>query len=395
MSLEDNPFNHLQRARHFYEKKYSRSTTEIDISNNKKIHIGYFSSDFYDHATLHLISKLFELHDKAVFKIYAYSIGSNPSDHYTYHLVSNVEVFRDIHLVDDQSAVSIVRKDNLDIAIDLNGYTKGNRFSIFANRIAPIQINYLGYPGSTGAECIDYLIADKVVIPERFEKYYSEKILYLPNSFQFNHDRREQNHPTLRRSDFGLPESSFVFVCFCANYKITPSVFNVWMRLLKQVDDSVLWLYRSNKWAEINLRRQAESRDIDPERLIFAGRLPLNKHLARHSLADLFLDTFNVNAHTTASDALLAGLPLLTLAGKSFTSRVAASLLVTLNLPELITYTIKDYEEKALMIALDPKLNRRLHEKLKLSIKESALFKPELTTKSLEDIYKELVVKHR
>ena len=254
----------------------------------------------------------------------------------------------------DHAIADLARGHELDIAIDLKGYTRQSRPGLFALRLAPVQIAYLGYPGTMGADFIDYLIADPVVIPDGEKRFYTEKLLFLPNSYQPNDNRREIAQAGSSRADFGLPGDGFVFCCFNQNYKITPREFDIWMRLLGRVDGSVLWLLRSNEWAEANLRREARARGIDPDRLVFAGKLPHGEHLARHAHADLFLDTFNVNAHTTASDALWAGLPIVTRAGRQFAARVAASLLAAVGLPELIAGTDEAYEALALDLATDP-----------------------------------------
>tara|TARA_B100001250_G_scaffold412447_1_gene443684 strand:- start:40 stop:1887 length:1848 start_codon:yes stop_codon:yes gene_type:complete len=388
--LEDNPVKHLNRSQKFYKENFIEKTYPLNILKNKKIHIGYFSADFNRHATMHLIASIFELHDKLEFEIYLYSFTPQ-EDEYTTRAKKSGCIFRDIKNMSIIESVELARSDNLDIAIDLKGYTKHNRMNIFAYRVAPIQVNYLGYPGSLGAKSIDYIIADKTIIPEGYEKFYSEKIIYMPNCYQCNDDKKEIYSGNIDRREFNLPDKGFVFSCFNANRKISSKEFDIWMRLLTKIKGSVLWLYQSNPWAVKNLCKEAEIRKVDPNRLIFANQIPLNKHLARHSLGDLGLDTFNYNGHTTTSDALWAGLPVLTKEGESFAARVSSSLLTALGLTELITYSEREYEEKAIYIASNHDILIRIKTKLAKSRKESTLFNSELYTKNLEIIFKNLI----
>ncbi|MGY8790552.1 MAG: O-linked N-acetylglucosamine transferase, SPINDLY family protein [Pseudomonadales bacterium] len=258
---------------------------------------------------------------------------------------------------------------------------------MFAYRAAPIQISYLGYPGTMGADFIDYIIADKVVIPPIHQTSYSESIIHLPYSYQVNDNTKMVSDRSITRIEMGLPEHGFVFCCFNQNYKISPAEFNIWMRLLGKVDGSVLWLLKSNKWAESNLRVEAEKRGVSGDRLIFAEKLPQAEHLARQKLADLFLDTFNVNAHTTASDALWAGLPVVTKLGQGFAARVAGSLLSAIDMPELITDTEQDYEALILDLATNPERLGAIKLKLAANRLSKPLFNTELFTKHLEDGY--------
>ena len=388
--LEDNPLNHLKRSKKIYKDKFSRKINPIPFFQNKKIHIGYFSADFKEHATMHLISSIFELHDKSKFEIYLYSFTPT-LDNYTERAKNSGCIFRDIKKLSDKEAIELARKDKLDIAIDLKGYTENNRMNIFSNRVAPIQINYLGYPGSLGAETIDYIIADNIIIPKENEKYYSEKIIRMPYCYQCNDNKKEISKKHIFRKDFNLPNKGFIFTCFNANRKISEKEFDIWMRLLIKIKGSVLWLYKSNKWAMKNLCKEAEKRNVNSNRLIFASKLPLDQHLARYTLGDLGLDTFNYNGHTTTSDALWSGLPVLTKAGISFASRVSASLLSSLGIPELITYNEKEYEEKALYIASNQNKLIELKYKVAKLRDTSTLFNSELYTKNLENKFFELI----
>ncbi len=388
--LEDNPMKNLKRSRKYYKENHIKKSFEIASFKNKKIHIGYFSADFYEHATMNLIASILELHDKSKFEIYLYSFTPK-EDKYTERAKGSGCFFRDIKKLNTIESVKLARRDKLDIAIDLKGYTRNSRMDIFSHRVAPIQINYLGYPGSLGADNIDYILADKIIIPEEYEKFYSEKVIRMPSCYQCNDNKKEISIETIKRSDFNLPEQGFVFTCFNANRKISPNEFNIWMRLLKEIKGSVLWLYESNLLARQNLYKEAEIRNVDSNRLIFASKLYLDKHLARYSLGDLGLDTFICNGHTTTSDALWSGLPVLTKAGEGFASRVSASLLTSLGITELITYNESEYEEKALHIARNPEILVRLKSMVVNLRYKSQLFNSKLFTQNLENKLEKLV----
>lgn len=287
----------------------------------------------------------------------------------------------------DSEVVGLVHGDRLDIAIDLKGYTKDSRSRLFASRLAPVQINYLGYPGSLGAECMDYLIADPVVVPAGAQRFYAEKIIALPGSYQPNDNRRAIGGAHQSRADVGLPEDGFVFCCFNQAYKIGPAEFAIWMRLLAQVDGSVLWLLRPAAEVAANLCREAAAHGVDPNRLVFAAPLPQAAHLARLRLADLFLDTFHYNAHTTASDALWAGLPVVTKAGRQFAARVGASLLHAARLPDLATTSAEDYAALALDLATAPAKLAAVRERLAENRLGCPLFDTVMHTQKLEAAY--------
>ena len=393
ISYEDNPKNHLERAINSYKKIFYKKTTKLIPPKNKKIRVGYFSSDFYNHATMYLMIGIFELYDKSKFEIFVYDYSFTTKDDMSKRLIKIVDFYRDISKINDLDIVKLAKSDRLNIAIDLKGYTKNSRLSIFSYRLAPIQISYLGFPGSTGFNTIDYLIADKVVIPNESKKFYSEKIIYMPDCYQCNDNKKEINNDIQYRSKFGLPNDAFVFSCFNDNYKIRPKEFDIWMRLLLKVEGSVIWLYKSNEWAKANLIKEANRRSVSPDRIIFAEHLPLPNHLARLTLSDLALDTFNCNGHTTTSDALWAGLPVLTKIGSSFAARVSASLLENIGLHELITQNEGEYEETALRLAFDRDELLNIKLKLKESRKTSNLFNTDKYVKDLEEIFQNLVRK--
>ena len=352
-----------------------------------KIRIGYFSGEFRNFATAFLFAELFEIHNRSLFEVTAFSFGIDTRDDMRRRLEAAFDKFLDVRNRSDRDVALLARNLEIDIAVDLGGFTRDGRMGIFSVRASPVQVNYLGYAGTTGTEYIDYLIADPVLIPASYQKYFSEKIVYLPNSYQVNDRKRRIADKTFTRAEVGLPEEAFVFCCFNKNYKIVPEVFDCWMRILKQVDGSVLWLFEENTKAMSNLRKEAEIRGVNPERLVFAKRMPLPDHLARHRLADLFLDTLPYNAHTTASDALWAGLPVLTRIGETFAGRVAASLLNAIGLSELITSTPQAYEALAIELATNPEKLAAIKRKLANNRLTTPLFDTQTFTRHIEAAY--------
>ncbi|MFA7604169.1 MAG: tetratricopeptide repeat protein, partial [Novosphingobium sp.] len=357
LAFEDDPAAQLRRARALAARIFGQSPAvppRPAPAADGRIRIGYFSADFHDHATLYLMSGLLREHDRSRFEIHAFSYGPQVDDAMRRHLIAHTDSFHAVDAIPDAELVALARARNLDIAVDLKGYTQHGRLRPFALRLAPVQVAYLGYPGSSGADVIDYLVADPVVIPPAERAHYSEKLIVLPGSYQPNDDRRAIAGDAGTRADHHLPDDAFVFCSFNQSYKITPREWAIWMRLMQAVPHSVLWLLRANPWAETNLRIAAAKAGIAPERLVFADKLEHAAHLARHRHADLFLDSFAVNAHTTASDALWAGLPVVTLAGRQFAARVAASLLHAVGLPDLTTTSEQAYEALALELATRP-----------------------------------------
>ena len=329
-----------------------------------RIRLAYVSADFHDHATAHLMVGLFERHDRTVFETWAFSFGPDLASPMRERLKNAFDHFVQVENVGDGEVARMMRECKIDIAVDLKGYTRDSRPGIFAFRPAPVQVSYLGYPGTTGMTSIDYLLADNVVVPATADTCYTECVIRLPGTYQVNSRSPMPAGEMPTRAKAGLPEDAFVFCCFNNSYKITPPVFDAWMRLLHQVERSVLWLLEDSPACSANLRREAGLRGVNGERLIFAPRVRLADHLARHRLADLFLDTLPVNAHTTASDALWSGLPVLTCPGEAFASRVAASLLLALGLPELVAADLQDYGHKALALATRGDLLQALRSRL-------------------------------
>lgn len=352
-----------------------------------KIRIGYFSSDFHDHPCCHLMAGMFEEHDKSRFELTAFSFGLNTKDEYRQRLAAAFDRFIDVRNLSDTDVAMLARSFEIDIAIDRKGFTQNGRTGIFALRAAPIQVNYLAYPGTMGAEYIDYIIADMTTIPKAHQQHYSEKIAYLPNSYQVNDAKRYISDKEFTKTELHLPQTGFIFCCFNNNYKITPGIFDSWMRILKQVEGSVLWLLEDNAKAATNLKKEATFRGVDAERLVFAKRIPAPEHLARHRAADLFLDTLPCNAHTTASDALWAGLPVLTCTGETFSGRVAASLLNAIHLPELITSTAVSFEAVAIELANNPDKLKKIKQKLANNRLTTPLFDTRLFTRHIEAAY--------
>jgi len=360
---------------------------------SQKIRVGYFSADFKNHPVAFLIAELFELHDRSQFEIYGFSLVKS-SDEMSERLKLAFDHFIEVDRKSDIEVAQLCRSLNIDIAVDLTGFTQDARTGVFAHHAAPIQVNYLGYPGTMGAEYIDYIIADKTLISPELQSCYLEKVVYLPYSYQANDRKRLISDRQFTRQELGLPKNGFVFCCFNNNYKILPATFEGWMRILKAVEGSVLWLFQDNSWAVENLKKEAEKQGIAADRLVFAERMPLPDHLARHRLADLFLDTFPYNAHTTASDALWAELPVLTLMGQSFASRVAASLLNAVGLPELITRTQNEYEALAIELSVNPKKLAFIKIQLVNNRLITPLFNTPLFTKHLESAYVQMMRKY-
>ena len=391
IALIDAPILHKKVSEIWSKTKHPsiQSLGSIEkLNKRKRIKIAYFSPDFRNHPVAQWISELFELHDRTRFEIIGVYFGPKSNDDYHNRISKSFDTFLDISDMSDPLAAKFCREIQIDIAIDLAGYTNYSRTNIFAYRVAPVQINYIGFPSTMGAEYIDYIIADEILIPKHSQNFYTEKIVYLPFTFKPTDTKFEISDKVFTREMFSLPANSFVFCCFNNNYKILPTTFDSWMRILGFVEHSVLWLAELNITAKNNLYKEAESRGINPNRLIFSPRLDkLADHIARLKLADLFLDTFTYNAHTTASDALWAGLPILTCLGESFASRVAASLLSAIQLPELISITSQEYENKAVDLAKNPEKLKALKDKLNNNIHTTPLFDMPRFTKYLETAY--------
>ena len=356
--------------------------------SHDRIRVAYLSGDFREHAVAYLMAGLFEHHDKSRFEITALSFGPEQDSPMRRRIEGAVEHFVDVRPHSEQDIAELIRRREIDIAVDLMGFTGGNRLDVLARRPAPVQVNYLGYSGTMGADYIDYILADATVIPEDQCGFYSERVIWLPDCYLVNDDRRVVSERTPSRRECGLPEDAFVFCCFNNSFKLAPETFEIWMRLLEATRGSVLWLSELNSTARANLGREAERRGVSAQRLIFAPRVPqAADHLARQCLADLFLDTLPYNAHTTACDALWAGVPVLTCLGETFAGRVAGSLLKAVGLDELIAASPQDYEALAVKLAHEPSYLASIKERLARNRTSFPLFDTERSTRKIEAAY--------
>ena len=394
LAITDDPDDQLRCARQFWRRPRAGVPAPIaeppGHQERARLRVGYLSADLHAHATAYLMAQLFEQHDRSQFEVFAFSYGPDDSSPMRQRLVAAFDEFFDIRGISDAAAARLIREQGVDILIDLKGHTEDARLEILAARPAPVQAHYIGYPGTIGADCVDYVMADHVVVRPEEAACFAEQIVYLPFCYQVNDRLRQIDGGAWTRAGCGLPDSGFVFCNFNNSYKITPALFDVWMGLLHQVPGSALWLLSDNQWAEQNLRREADRRGMAAERLVFAPRVSMEQHLGRHALADLFLDTSPYTAHTTASDALWARLPLLTFPGRSFASRVAASLLHAMQLPELVARDIGDYSRRAVELANDPGRVATLREILRQRLPTSALFDTAGTRRDLEAAYREM-----
>ncbi|WP_177182408.1 tetratricopeptide repeat protein [Polynucleobacter asymbioticus] len=389
LSLVDDGSLHKQCSTIYADSKFPFNSELGPLKRStekEKIRIGYFSPDFRNHAVSALTVQLFELHNKKKFEIIAFSYGPDDQSPMRDRLSKAFDQFLDVSSQSDIQIAQLARDMSIDIAIDLGGFTTDSRPGIFSYRAAPIQAGYIGYLGTMGANYMDYLFADKTIIPHEAEQYYSEKIVYLP-SYQVNDMNRKISDEIFSRESLGLPKDKFVFACFNNNYKILPATFNSWMNILKATPKGVLYLYADNPWSKDNLMKEAEARGVKADRLIFGGRIDADQYLARYRACDLFLDTTPYNAGTTASDALWAGLPVLTLIGQSFPSRVASSLLNAVGLPELVTSSAAEYEIRAIELAMNPEMMSAIKLKLVNNQLTTLLFDTPRFTESIEAVY--------
>jgi len=359
------------------------------LGSRERLRIGYLSGDFREHAIAMLIAELFELHDRTRFEVFGYSQG--PDDHSArrVRIARAFDRFVDVSGMSSLATASAIHADRIDILVDLQGHTDFERLDTLAYRPAPVQVTYLGFPGTTGADFIDYAVVDRFVAPLAEAGDFSEQLVHMPASYQVN-DRRRPQPRTRPRRELGLPEDAFVFCSLNQNYKLAPDVFAVWMRLLQAVPGSVLWLLEGNAWATANLRRAAELRGVEPGRLVFAPLVAQEPHLARLGAADLLLDTLPYNAHTNASDALWVGLPVLTCTGSTFASRVGASLLHAVGLPDLVTHTLPDYEALAMRLARDSATLAAFRERLRRNRAVAPLFDTPAFARNLEAAYQRI-----
>jgi len=385
-----------QAALQYTSQNYPADTTLVlespqlitPSASARRMVIGYFSSDFNHHAVSILTAELFELHDRTAFEVHAFSLSTEPRDATAESIAAAVDHYWECAELDDDALHALARQHQLDIAVDLNGATAGCRMNLFAKRLAPVQVSYLGFPGSLGTTYHDYIVADDYLIPESLAHGYTERVMRLP-CFQANDRRRTVSATKPSRAELGLPEGALVYCCFNNTYKLTPAQFDAWMHILQQVEGSVLWLLGDTPSTQQNLQRRAEAARVQPARLVFADRAPYADYMARYPCADLFLDTFPFNAGTTASDALWMGLPLLTYSGQSFASRMAGSLLHAVGLPELIARDIDGYTALAVALGKDRQRLEELRERLKANRDSCALFDTPRLVRALEEQYRE------
>src|SRR6185295_8137969 len=388
-ALLESPGEQLRAAQILAQDKFAPASPlwRGETYRHERIRVAYVSADFRAHATAVLTAGLFEQHDRQRFETIAISFGPEDESPLRDRVKRAFDRFVDMRGRDDVEIARFIRESEIDVAIDLKGYTSDARPAIFALKPAPVQVNYLGFPGTMGVNFMDYIVADPMVVPPADEAHYSEKIVWLPDSYQPNDRMREIATGDLSRGAAGLPERGFVFCCFNNSYKIQPPFFEMWLRLLRQIEGSVLWLLADNPAAMANLKREGEKHGVDAKRLVFAPRRDLKDHLARHRLADLFLDTLPYNAHTTASDALCAGLPVLTCLGNTFAGRVAGSILNAAGMPELVTNSLAEYEARALTLARDPAMLAAVKSKLQTNLATAPLFDIARYTRHLEAAY--------
>lgn len=394
LSIDTTPAQQYRSALRFYNDVVApagggTATSSIPAAAAVRhpLRIAYFSADFHEHATAYLAAELFELHDRTRFEVMAYSYGPEDGSAIRKRLVQAFDRFIDVQSVPQDVIARHVADQKIDILIDLKGYTKQARLDLLSRRLTPVQVSYLGYPGTVGSPYMDYVIGDRFVTPAEHQPFYSERLVILPDSYQINDRRRLLDGRVPTRAECGLPDDGVVFSAFNTAYKITPTMFATWMRILARTPGSVLWLFEANAEAAANLRREAAKRGVDPSRLAFAPLRPLADHLPRYRLADLCLDTLPYNGHTTTSDALWMGCPVVTLIGNSFASRVAASLLNAVGMPETITASLGAYEETAVRLARDPMLRQSLRRRLENNRLSAPLFDSRRFTRHLEQAY--------
>jgi protein O-GlcNAc transferase len=363
---------------------------------HERIRVAYLSSDFYAHATAYLAAGLFERHDRTRFECFALAYGNFPvEDAMRTRLADAFEHFEDVESLSNAQIAERIRSLEIDVLVDLKGYTGGSRIAVLSRRPAPLQVHFLGYPGTLGASFVDYLIADRYVVPPAESRHYAERIVRMPHTYQVTDDRRRADESAWTRSRAGLPEGGLVFAAPHQAYKLTPAVFGVWMRLLRRFADSTLWLLEYDPAVRQRLRDAATARGMDPARIVFAPPLPQAEHLARLRVADLLLDTWPYGAHTTASDALWMGLPCVALSGRGFASRVSGSILTSAGLPALIAHSIAEYESLIVGLCSEPGRLRSVREGVEANVRRSPLFDTGRFTRALEDAYVQMWERHQ
>lgn len=398
LGITDNPALHKKRVEARSKgimktvkenKRFSRTSVQ-----GRRIRLGFFSDDFREHATMLLMGRFFDLVDRDRFEVFVYDYATTAGGSVRADVEESADVYHNVRDISDHELAELAREDGVDIAIDMKTFTKGGRLAVFAERAAPVQVAFLGYPGTSGLPTMDYFLADDVTVPQSQRQHFSEKILYMPHCYQVNDNTREHSKDVPTRAEMGLPEDAFVFCSFNNPNKVTPAEFDIWMKLLRNVPDSVLWLFAPTEELRHNLLREAEARGVSSDRLFFAGRVSIPEHQARMSLGDLFLDAFNCNAHTTASEAVWAGLPLVTKAGKQFAARVAASIVTAIGCPDLVTETEEEYYDLAYKLATDPEALSALKQRLRANLRTTPLYDSEGYVRDFESLMEKAILRY-
>ncbi|MEL0438615.1 O-linked N-acetylglucosamine transferase family protein [Phycobacter sp. K97] len=371
-------------------KRFSRTSVQ-----GRRIRLGFFSDDFREHATMLLMGRFFDLIDRERFEVCIYDYAtSEDTASVREDLKKSADIYHNVRDISDHELAELARKDGVDVAIDMKTFTKGGRLAVFAERAAPVQVAFLGYPGTSGLPTMDYFLADEITVPPSQRQHFSEKILNMPNCYQVNDNTRKMATEIPTRAEFGLPDDAFVFCSLNNPNKITPAEFDVWMKLLRNVPDSVIWLFAPSETLRENLLREAAARGIGPDRVVFAGQVTMAMHQARMSRADLFLDAFNCNAHTTASEAVFAGLPIVTKAGKQFAARVAASIVTAIGCPDLVTETVEEYYDLAYKLATDREALNEVKQRLKDNLWTTPLYDSEQYVRDFENLMEKAILRY-
>jgi protein O-GlcNAc transferase len=401
LAIDTTPAQQLAAARRFYKSAVVPRPTISPAAGRRtrgaadgRLTVAYFSADFHEHATAYLAAEMFELHDRSRYRVLAFSFGQDDKSPMRRRLIDAFETFHDIRSAGMQQVRELTAREGVDIAVDLKGYTKQSRLDVLSERLAPLHVSYLGFPGTLGSDTMDYIVGDRFVTPMDAESRFSEKLAIMPDSYQINDRMRPLDGRTLSRKEYGLPEDGFVFCAFNTTYKLNPQMFDVWMRLLRRTPGSVLWMFEAQPEAKEHLLREAASRGVPASRIVFAPKLPLADHLARYRAADLGVDSFPYTGHTTTSDALWIGMPVVTLRGDTFASQVAAGLLSAAGLPDTITTSLREYEESAAVLAQDRLRLASYRRRLEENRLTSPLFDSLRFTRHLERAYDEMWKRH-
>lgn len=398
LAVFDDPALHKRRvearSRALMQTVQENAVFQRSSVKGRKIRIGFFSNDFYVHATMLLLGRFFDLIDRDRFEVVIYDFGTAEDNQIREGVEGAADIYRQVSALSDHELVQLARQDGIDIAVDMKTHTKGGRIAVFAERAAPVQVSFLGYPASSGLPSMDYFVADAVTVPPSLQKHFSEKLIYMPDCYQVNDNTRPHPETLPTRADYGLPDQGIVFCSLNNPNKVTPAEFDVWMKLLRDVPDSVLWIMAPEEVLQQNLLAEAAARGVGADRLVFAGRLSVEEHHARMGVADIFLDAFNCNAHTTASEAVWSGVPVITKAGQQFAARVAASVVTAIGCPDLVTETEEDYYQLAYNLATDPEALSRMKQRLKDNLWTTPLYDSEAYVRNFEALMEKAILRY-